>query len=191
MRSLVVLLFALSMPFLALADEKTKVATGPLSFKMKSIDGKELNLADYKGKVVMFVNVASECGLTPQYTGLGKLHDKYADKGLVIIGVPANEFGSQEPGTDKEIAAFCKDKYDVKFVMLSKVVVKGKDICPLYQHLTSKETNPKFSGDIKWNFAKFVVGRDGEVVARFEPGVKPEDKKIVEVIEKELDKKAK
>src|SRR6202035_5785599 len=106
--------------------------------------------------VVLFVNVASQCGYTPQYKGLEALHEKYAKDGLVIVGVPANEFGAQEPGSDEEIAKFCSAKYNVKFDMLSKVAVKGKDICPLYQYLTSKDTDPKFAGDIKWNFTKFV-----------------------------------
>jgi glutathione peroxidase len=132
-----------------------KMVPPVLAFKMKSLDGKEVDLAKYHGKVVLFVNVASQCGLTPQYKGLQALHDKYAARGLVIIGVPANEFGKQEPGTDAEISQFCTSNYGVKFDMLSKVVVKGDGICPLYKFLTSKETNPKFAGEIKWNFTKF------------------------------------
>src|SRR5262249_24841379 len=157
-----------------------------LNFKMKDIDGKELNLSKFQGKVVMFVNVASKCGLTPQYEQLQELHDKYGKKGLVIIGVPANEFNAQEPGTNAEIKKFCADKYNVKFVMLSKVVVKGKGICPLYKHLTEKATNPKSSGVIGWNFTKFVIGRNGDIVARFEPRVKPDDAKATKVLEDEL-----
>jgi glutathione peroxidase len=159
-----------------------------LNFKMKDIDGKEVDLTKYKGKVVMFVNVASKCGLTPQYKALQALHDKYADKGLVIIGVPANEFLAQEPGTNAEIKEFCTSKYQVKFPMLAKVVVKGKGACPLYEYLTTK-TDKKFQGDIEWNFAKFVVSREGEVVARFKPAVKPDAKAVTEAIEKELKKK--
>ncbi len=175
----------------ALADDKEKgdkKVAPALNFKMKDIDGKDVELSKLQGKVVMFVNVASKCGLTPQYEALQQLHDKYAKDGLVIVGVPANEFGKQEPGTDAEIKAFCADNYSVKFTMLSKVVVKGKDICPLYDFLTSKETNPKFAGPIKWNFEKFIVGRNGEVIARFEPPVKPQDTKVVETIEAELKK---
>lgn len=175
----------LLLPMMAAADEKK---SGPLGYKMKAIDGKEVDLSKYKGKVVMFVNVASKCGLTPQYEQLQKLHASYADKGLVIIGVPANEFGRQEPGSNEEIAAFCKSEYGVKFPMLAKVVVKGKGISPLYKYLTEKETNPKFAGEIKWNFTKFLIGKDGEVVNRFEPRVFPDDKKVTEAIETELKK---
>jgi glutathione peroxidase len=160
-----------------------------LNFKMKKLDGQEVNLADYHGKVVLFVNVASKCGLTPQYVQLEELHEKYAKQGLAIIGVPANEFGKQEPGTDKEISEFCQKNYGVKFDMLSKVVVKGDGICPLYQYLTSKETDPKFSGVISWNFEKFLVGRNGEIVKRFAPKVSPTDPEVVSAIEAELAKK--
>ncbi len=160
-----------------------------LNFKMKSLDGKEVDLSKYQGKVVMFVNVASQCGYTKQYTQLQAVYEKYGKDGLVIVGVPANEFGGQEPGSDEEIAKFCSSKYNVKFDMLSKVAVKGKDISPLYQYLTSKETDPKFAGDIKWNFTKFVVGRNGEIVARFEPKVVPDAPEVTKVIEEELKKK--
>ena len=170
-------------------DKKGDGKAAVLNFKMKTIDGKETDLSQYKGKVVLFVNVASKCGLTPQYKGLQAVYAKYKDKGLVIIGVPANEFGGQEPGSDDEIAKFCSSKYDVTFPMLSKVVVKGKGTCPLYTFLTSKDTNPKFSGDIQWNFTKFLVNRKGEVVNRFEPRVQPESTEIVSAIEAELAKK--
>jgi glutathione peroxidase len=171
------------------ADEK-KDGKVPdvLNFKMKSLAGEEVDLSKYKGKVVMFVNVASKCGLTPQYKGLEALHEKYEKDGLVVIGVPANEFNGQEPGTDAEISKFCTTKYGVKFPMMSKVVVKGDGIAPLYQYLTSKETDPKFSGEIAWNFTKFLVGRDGKVVARFEPRVKPDSTEVTKAIEAELKK---
>jgi glutathione peroxidase len=164
----------------------TKV-TSPLDFKMKGIDGKEVDLSQYKGKVVLIVNVASQCGYTPQYKGLQGLYEKYGKDGLVVVGVPANEFGAQEPGSDDEIAKFCTTNYNVKFPMLSKVVVKGAGITPLYQYLTSKDTDPDFAGDIKWNFTKFLVGRNGKVVGRFEPKVKPEE--IGKDVEAELNKK--
>jgi glutathione peroxidase len=170
------------------AEEKKEGNVSVLSYKMKSIDGKEVDLSKYKGKVVLFVNVASQCGLTPQYKGLQALHDKYASDGLAIVGVPANEFGAQEPGTDLEIQKFCSAKYNVKFDMLSKVVVKGDGICPLYKHLTSKESNPKFAGDIKWNFTKFLVGKNGEVVARCEPRTDPQAPEVTKAIEAELKK---
>lgn len=174
----------------AVADEKgDKKVPAVLNFKMKSLDGKDVELSKYQGKVVLIVNVASQCGLTGQYKGLQELHDKYAKEGLVVLGVPANEFGQQEPGSDKEIAEFCKKEYAVKFDMLSKVVVKGEGQTPLYKFLTSADTNPKFKGEIKWNFTKFLVGRNGEVVARFEPNVEPQAKNVIETIESELKKK--
>ena len=160
-----------------------------LNFKMKALDGKEADLSEYQGKVVLIVNVASQCGYTPQYKALEAVYEKYADRGLVVLGVPANEFGGQEPGTDEEIAKFCESKYSVKFPMLSKVVVKGQGITPLYQYLTSKDTDPKFAGDIKWNFTKFLVGRDGAIVSRFEPGVEPESQGVTKAVEAELAKK--
>jgi glutathione peroxidase len=188
MRKFLCLMVVLAMPAVSIAEEGAKKTPAVLNFKMKDIDGKEVDLAKYKGKVVMFVNVASKCGLTPQYEQLQALHDKFADKGLVIIGVPANEFGRQEPGTNAEIKEFCTSEYKVKFPMLSKVVVKGKGICPLYEYLTSKDTNPKHAGPIAWNFTKFIVSRDGEVIARFEPRIKPDSEKVVKTIETELKK---
>lgn len=167
----------------------TKKVPPVLNFKMKRLDGKDSNLAGYQGKVVLMVNVASQCGLTPQYEQLEALHEQYAEKGLSILGFPANEFGKQEPGTDSEIASFCKDNYGVKFDMFSKVVVKGDGQCSLYKFLTSKETNPKFSGEINWNFEKFLIGRNGDIVARFAPQVKPDSDEVIKAIEAELTKK--
>jgi glutathione peroxidase len=161
-------------------------AKSPLDFKLKDIDGKEVPLADYKGKVVLIVNVASKCGLTPQYDGLEALNQKYGDKGLVILGFPANEFGAQEPGTDEQIKEFCTGEYGVKFPMFSKIVVKGDGIHPLYDFLTSKETNPKFAGPISWNFEKFLIDRDGNVAARFTPRTSPDSPDLVKAIEAEL-----
>lgn len=173
------------------AEEKKEKAKVPevLNFKMKRLDGKEANLADYAGKVVLIVNVASECGYTPQYAGLQKLHEKYASQGLAVVGVPANEFGGQEPGSNEQIAGFCKKNYGVTFDMLAKVVVKGDGQTPLYKHLTSKETNPKFAGQVKWNFEKFLIGRNGEIVGRFGSGVEPDAKELTGAIEAELAKK--
>ena len=159
-----------------------------LKFEMKDLDGKDAKLSKYAGKVILFVNVASKCGLTPQYDALQALQDKYAKEGFVVIGVPANEFGKQEPGTNVQIKEFCTKEYGVKFPMLAKVVVKGDGISPLYQFLTSKETNPKFAGEIKWNFTKFLVNKKGEVVARFEPRTTPDSKDVTEAIEAELKK---
>ena len=162
-------------------------AAGPLDVKVKDIDGKEVDLAKTcKGKVVLIVNVASKCGLTPQYAELEKLYGDYKDKGLVVLGFPANEFGAQEPGTDAEIKEFCSSKYKVTFPMFSKIVVKGDGIHPLYKHLTEKATNPDSPGEIKWNFTKFLIGRDGALVARFEPKATPSSKEVVAAIEKAL-----
>jgi glutathione peroxidase len=160
-----------------------------LNFTMNDITGKPVELKKYQGMVVVFVNVASQCGYTPQYQDLQALHTKYADKGLAIVGVPANEFGGQEPGSNAEIAEFCKKNYGVGFDVLGKVVVKGPGQCELYKFLTGKDTNPKFAGDVKWNFEKFVVGRNGEVVARFGSATSPSAAEFVKVIEEELGKK--
>jgi len=152
-------------------------------FSIRTIDGKPKTLADYKGKVLLIVNVASKCGFTPQYDGLEKLHEKYGPKGLAVLGFPANEFGSQEPGSDDQIHTFCTTRYGVKFDMLSKVKVKGPGIDPLFAYLTSPETNPKFGGDIKWNFTKFAVGRTGENIGRFEPKVEPTSAELENAIQ--------
>lgn len=175
-------------------DATPKVAEYPdvkvpaaLDFTLKNIDGKPVKLARYEGKVIMIVNVASKCGNTPQYASLEKMYEKYKDKGLVILGFPANEFGQQEPGTDKEIKAFCTATYDVKFPMFSKIVVKGEKEHPLYKFLTNEKTDPKFAGDIEWNFAKFLVNRKGEVVGRIKPGVNPMTDDVVAQVEKLLD----
>jgi glutathione peroxidase len=171
------------------ADKEGEKVAPALNFSMKRLTGKEIPLSQYQGKVVLVVNVASECGLTPQYNQLQVLHKKYSDQGLAVLGFPANEFGAQEPGSNEEIATFCKANYGVEFDMFSKVVVKGEGQCPLYQYLTSKETNGKFAGPITWNFEKFLIGRNGEVVARFAPRVKPDSKEVIEAIEAELAKK--
>ena len=155
-------------------------------FTLKDIDHKEVNLGQYRGKVVLVVNVASRCGFTPQYEGLQKVYMKYKDRGFVILGFPANNFMSQEPGSDEEIKTFCSAKYNVTFPIFSKISVKGDDIHPLYKFLTSKETNPDFGGDIKWNFSKFLFDKSGKVVARFEPAVKPESDPVIQAIEKAL-----
>lgn len=162
-----------------------------LNFTVKSINGKDVALSKYQGKVVLIVNVASECGLTPQYEDLETLHEKYHEKGLSVLGFPANEFGKQEPGSNDEIEKFCKTKFGVDFDMFAKVVVKGEGQTPLYKHLTSKDTNGKFAGDISWNFEKFLLNRKGEVVARFEPRVSPTDEKVIAAIEAELAKSEK
>lgn len=160
----------------------------PLQFTVKDIDGKDVELSKYQGKVVLIVNVASKCGNTPQYAQLQALHAKYGEKGLVILGFPANEFGKQEPGSNEEIKTFCTSKYSVGFPMFSKVVVKGEGICDLYKFLTGKQTNAKFGGDVTWNFEKFLIGKDGQVAARFKPRTKPDAPEVVKAIEAELAK---
>ena len=173
----------------ALAADKDEKMTSALAFKLPGIDGKDVDLASYKGKVVMFVNVASKCGYTSQYEGLQKLYETYEKQGLVVVGVPANDFGKQEPGTNEEIATFCKSNYKVTFPLLGKVVVKGEGKTPLYQYLTGKETNPNFGGEVSWNFEKFLIGRDGKVVGRFKSGVAPTDDELVKAVKDELVKK--
>ncbi len=159
-----------------------------LDHTMKDINGNEVDLADYKGKVVMVVNVASKCGLTPQYEQLVEIHKKYRDQGFTILGFPANDFLKQEPGTNAEIKEFCSTKYGVEFPMFSKIVVKGEGQAPLYQELTSEEANGEFGGEIAWNFTKFLLNKDGKVVARFEPRTKPDAPEVIAKIEEEIAK---
>lgn len=188
----IALMGVLVMNLSATAKETSKTreaATTPLNEEMETLDGKKVNLAEkYKGKVVLLVNVASKCGNTPQYKQLEALHEKYGKEGLAIVGVPSNQFGKQEPGTSAEIAEFCEKNYGVKFDMLGKVDVNGKDAAPLYKHLTAKKSDPDFSGKITWNFEKFLFNRDGQVVARFTPKTKPDAPEVVKAIEAELAK---
>ncbi|HEY4355545.1 MAG TPA: glutathione peroxidase [Acidobacteriaceae bacterium] len=164
-------------------------ATQVYSYKLKTIDGEPTSLAAYKGKVLLVVNVASACGYTPQYSALEAVYEKYKDKGLVIVGVPANNFANQESGTDAEIKTFCNRKYHVTFPMMSKVSVLGADQTPLYHFLTDKAANPSVGGDIKWNFTKFLIARNGTPVNRFEPATKPDSPEVITAIESELQKK--
>src|SRR5258706_12079489 len=160
-------------------------ASGIYTFTLNSIDGKPAPLANYKGKVVLVVNVASQCGYTPQYSALEATYEKYKDQGFVILGFPANNFGGQEPGTNEEIKTFCSRKYSVTFPLYGKVSVKGDDQTPLYRYLT-KQTDPSIAGEIKWNFTKFLVDRNGRVVQRFESAVTPDSKDVVSAVEKQL-----
>lgn len=150
------------------------------------IDGNDQNLTQYKGKVLLIVNVASQCGFTPQYNGLQNLYNKYQSKGLVILGFPANNFAQQEPGTNEEIKEFCSSNFHITFPMFSKISVKGNDIHPLYKLLTEEKFNPKFNGEITWNFNKFLIDRNGNITARFDSGDKPESDKVVKAIEQLL-----
>ncbi len=162
-------------------------ASNLYNFKVSSIDNQPVTLSAYQGKVLLMVNVASQCGYTPQYAGLEALYEKYKDKGLVVMGFPANNFGAQEPGTNEEIKTFCSRKYSVKFPMFSKISVKGGDEAPLYQYLTTT-ANPSTAGEIKWNFTKFLVDKQGNVIARFEPNVTPDSPEVTTAIEKALAK---
>ncbi len=164
------------------------LAANIYDFTLPSIDGQPMPLAEFKGKVVLVVNVASRCGFTPQYSALESLYEKYKDQGFVIVGFPANNFGAQEPGTNQEIKTFCSRKYSVTFPMYGKVSVKGDDQTPLYQYLT-RQTGPAIAGDIKWNFTKFLVDRNGHVVQRFESAVTPDSKEVVSAVEKLLSQK--
>jgi len=177
---------AMALFSVGMAEEATKDAPPALAFSMKSLEGENVDLSKYEGKVVLFVNVASNCGYTKQYTGLQKLHQTYAEKGLAVVGVPCNQFGGQEPGTSKEIKQFCSSKYNVTFDMLDKVNVNGGDACGLYKYLTGVDSKPAGKGAIKWNFEKFLLDRKGNVVGRFGSGVDPNSPELVQAIEKSL-----
>ncbi|MFN0136334.1 MAG: glutathione peroxidase [Phycisphaerae bacterium] len=164
-------------------------AKSVLDFSMKTIDGTPVDLSKYKGKVVMIVNVASKCGLTPQYEQLQALHEKYAAKGLAVLAIPSNDFNGQEPGTNAEIKEFCKTKFGVGFDLFEKVPVKGEEASELYKFLTAADRGEKLAGPIKWNFTKFLIDREGKLVERFEPRVKPDDKQVTAAIEAALDAK--
>lgn len=157
-----------------------------LSHTVKDIDGNDAPLSRYQGRVCLIVNVASKCGFTPQYEQLEALHERYRERGLAVLGFPANDFLRQEPGTDAEIKSFCTLTYGVTFDMFAKISVRGKKIAPLYADLTSKTKNKSFGGAIKWNFTKFVVGRAGRVCARFGSMTRPDAPGVIETIEREL-----
>jgi glutathione peroxidase len=171
------------------AADSDKKPGSVLDFHVKDIDGKPVDLSVYQGKVLLVVNTASQCGLTPQYKELESIYEKYKGEGFEVLAFPANEFGSQEPGSNDEIKEFCSSKYKVSFPLFSKIVVKGKGIHPLYSFLTSKATNPKFAGEIPWNFTKFLVNRKGEVIARFEPRAEPSAVRVTGAIENALKEK--
>lgn len=168
------------------AEPSPKVPASVLDFHAKDINGTDVPLSKYQGKVLLIVNTASQCGLTPQYKGLEEAFEKYKDQGFEVLGFPANEFGQQEPGSNEEIKKFCSAKYNVTFPLFSKIVVKGEGIHPLYNFLTSEKSNPKFAGAIDWNFAKFLVDRKGAIVARFAPKVTPDSPEVTSAIEKAL-----
>lgn len=162
-------------------------AASPLAYTVNALDGKPTDLATYKGKVVLIVNTASECGFTPQYADLEKLYETYKDRGLVVLGFPSNDFGQQEPGSSEEIASFCKKNYGVTFPMMEKVETKGANASPVYKTLTDA-TPENIRGPVKWNFTKFLIDRSGTVVARFEPKVTPMAAELTSAIEQNLSK---
>lgn len=166
--------------------DNKKSASPALDFTVKNIDGQDVFLGDFQGEVLLMVNVASRCGYTPQYKNLEAVYRKYKDQGLKILAFPANNFGKQEPGTNKQIKKFCTSKFDVTFDLFAKVSVKGDDKCLLYQFLTDKSKTGQFGGDIRWNFQKFLIDRKGQVVARFEPGDDPMSDKVIKAIEAAL-----
>jgi glutathione peroxidase len=176
----IVLLAALALAQVALAQSKSSLFDIPL----KDINDKDTSLKEYKGKVMLVVNVASHCGFTPQYEALEATHRKYKDKGFTVLGFPCNDFGAQEPGTPAEIKKFCSEKYDVTFPLFSKLHVKGAEQHPLYAALTGKES--PFPGNIKWNFGKFLIGKDGRILKRFESQTKPDAPEVIEAIEAAL-----
>lgn len=191
MKALYVAAIAAVIGFAATCQAEEKKVT-PLTGTMKDIDGKDFDLSKLKGKVVLFVNVASKCGYTKQYTGMQELYDKYQKDGFVLVGVPANDFGMQEQGTDAEIKEFCSTKYKVTFPMMSKVVVKGDKQVALYKTLT--EATPNKDGKVEqvaWNFEKFLVSREGKVVGRYKSAVEPNNADLLKAIKAELDKPAK
>lgn len=157
-------------------------------FTADNIDGEPTPLSVYKGKVLLIVNTASRCGFTKQYEGLQALYEKFKDDGLVVLGFPSNDFMGQEPGSNEEIKQFCESRFEVTFPMFEKIVVKGKGQHPLFFYLTDKRTNPEFGGAISWNFNKFLVNREGQVIARFGSRAAPESEEVVRAIETALKK---
>ena len=180
MKTVILLLATLLTVQIVKADADTTIQNIPL----KDINGNDTSLKSYAGKVVLLVNVASKCGNTPQYAGLEALYEKYKDKGLVIFGVPSNDFAGQEPGTAEEIKAFCTQNYGVTFPLMAKVHVKGAQKCPLYAALTGSQA--AFPGEVEWNFGKFLIDRNGKVIGRFNPKVKPEAADLVQAVESAL-----
>ena len=169
------------------ADQGSKESVpAALDFKVKDIKGDEIELSKYQGRVLLVVNVASKCGLTPHYKGLEELHEKYADRGLSVLGFPCNQFGKQEPGTEAQILDFCRARFDVKFDMFAKIDVNGDNQAPLYKHLNSLDVEPKGAGDVSWNFEKYLIDRHGKVIARFAPRTEPNDPALVKLLEEAL-----
>ncbi len=170
-------------PTFGRGDEPPKKPVTLFDHKVKTIDGADVSLARFQGDVLLIVNTASQCGYTSQYESLEALYLKYKAKGFRVLAFPSNDFGRQEPGTEAEIKAFCQAQYHVSFPLFAKTVVKGEGLHPVYSYLTGKDTNPKFSGEVTWNFAKFLVNRKGEVIARFEPAEMPDSEAVIREVE--------
>ena len=189
-RILPVIAFAIAVSALVLSgfasSASAQATPAALNFTMKTIQGEDVPLSKYAGKVVVLVNVASRCGLTPQYEQLQKLHDDYAQQGVAVVGVPCNQFKGQEPGTDKEILEFCQDNYDVEFDLMSKVDVNGAKQSPLYQYLNALDIAPKGKGDVTWNFEKYIIDRTGKPVARFAPKTQVDSEQFLAELEKAI-----
>lgn len=183
MKKILLILFIIAIIIMANAEEELMKI---YDFQINDITGKLVNLADFQGNVILIVNTASKCGFTSQYDGLEKIYKQYKDEGFVILGFPSNNFLKQEPGTNEEIAEFCRINYGVTFPMFNKISVKGKNIHPLYDYLTSKDSGHEFGGKISWNFNKFLVSRDGKIINRFGSKVKPENTEIIQAIEDAL-----
>ncbi len=181
-----VLLIAVIFSMTIDADQGNKLSDTVKDLVVKDMDGKDVKLADYKGRVLLIVNVASKCGYTPQYTGLETIYNKYKEKGFEILAFPCNDFGGQEPGTIEEIKEFCSTKYDVTFTLFDKIKVLGDEKSPLYSRLINNSVTEK--SDVKWNFEKFLIDKEGNIVSRFRSKVKPESEEITKAIEKELEK---
>src|SRR5262245_56243145 len=193
MKNTVIVIVVVVLTALATAFAEAQTKSGGkvpevFNFTVNNINGQPVSLSKYAGNVVLIVNTASQCGYTYQYEGLQNLHKKYASRGLMILGFPSNDFGQQEPGTNQEIQQFCKANYGVQFDMFSKVQVLGSGKVALYDFLTSKSSNPKFPGEIKWNFEKFLISRDGQIIGRFASEVEPESRQVSTAIEAALAK---
>ncbi|MCS6885825.1 MAG: glutathione peroxidase [Acidobacteriota bacterium] len=184
---IILLMLLITACFMYLPEESmSTTCPEALNFKVRSIDGREVDLCSYKGKVVLIVNTASECGFTPQYKGLQELYLRYKDRGLAVLGFPSNDFGGQEPGSNGEIKLFCEKNYKVTFDMFSKVSIKGENKIPLYKYLTSGGGNPKLAGEVTWNFNKFLIDRQGRLHSRYPSSTEPLSKELVSTIEKLL-----
>ncbi len=172
---------------LATAAVVMAAPTSLYDIPLKDIDGNSTSLKEHQGKILLVVNVASKCGLTPQYQALQELYQKYKDQGLVVLGFPCNDFANQEPGNNAQIKEFCSTHYDVTFPLYDKLHVKGEQQHPLYTALTG--TASPFPGEIQWNFGKFLIGRDGKILARFEPKTTPDSKEVIDAVERALKSK--